>query len=115
MPYKILSDILVLLHFLWILFLFFGAYWGRRTRSIRVIHLIGLGIAILIQTLDWSCPLTHLEVYLRTQHDPALAYSGSFLIYYIERIVYLEVPQYLILILTIFLAGFNLYYYFGKK
>lgn len=115
MTCKILSDLLVLLHFLWILFLFFGAYWGRRYRSIRILHLLGLGIAILIQTLDWYCPLTHLEIYLRTQHDPALAYSGSFLIHYIEKIVYLEVPQYLILILTIFLAGFNLYYYFGKR
>ena len=42
-----------------------------------------------------------------------MAYSGSFLIYYIEKIVYLQIPRYLILLLTIFLCAFNLFLYFG--
>lgn len=113
MPYKILADLTVLLHFLWILFLFFGALGGTRNRTVRYFHLLGLGLAFLLQVLDWYCPLTHLEVYLRSKHDPAMAYSGSFLIYYIEKVVYLQIPRYLILVLTIFLCGFNLFFYFG--
>ncbi len=112
-PYKILADLTVLLHFLWILFLFFGALGGTRNKMVRYFHLFGLGLAFLIQVLDWYCPLTHLEVYFRSKHDPAMSYSGSFLIYYIEKVVYLQIPRYLILVLTIFLCGFNLFFYFG--
>lgn len=113
MIYKILADFIVLVHFFWILFLFFGALWGIRNKDVRLFHLLGLGLAFLIQVLDWYCPLTHLEVYFRSKHDPAMVYSGSFLIYYIEKMVYLQIPHYLILILTIFLCGFNLILYLG--
>ncbi len=113
MIYQILADLMVCLHFFWILFLFFGGFWGIRNKGVRLFHLFGLGLAFLIQVLDWYCPLTHLEVYFRSKHDPAMAYSGSFLIYYMEKIVYLQIPRYLILILTIFLCGFNLFLYLG--
>jgi hypothetical protein len=113
MIYKILADLMVCLHFLWILFLFFGAFWGIRKRAFRLVHLFGLGLAFLIQTLDFYCPLTHLEVYFRSRHDPALAYSGSFLIYYLEKVVYLQVPHALILIATILLCGINILFYFN--
>ena len=33
---------------------------------LRLFHLLGLGLAFLIQVLDWYCPLTHLEVYFRS-------------------------------------------------
>ena len=113
MIYKILADLMVCLHFFWILFLFFGAIWGVRKKAIRIIHFLGLGLALLLQSLDWYCPITRLEVYFRSKHDPALAYSGSFVVYYIEKMVYLEVPRYLIIMATIFLCGFNLFLYLG--
>lgn len=104
---------MVCLHFFWILFLFFGAFWGVRNKGVRLFHLLGLGLAFLIQALDWYCPLTHLEVYCRSKYDPALAYSESFLMYYIEKMVYLQIPRSLILVLTILLCGFNLFLYLG--
>ncbi len=113
MIYKILADLIVLLHFLWILFLFFGAFWGVRNKTARIIHLFGLGVAFLIQLCGWYCPLTHLEVYFRSKHDSAATYSGSFIIYYLEKMVYLQVPNYLILFATIVLCAFNLYLYFS--
>ena len=45
-----------------------------------VIHLSGLFFAILIQVFGWYCPLTHLEFWLRSKHDPALVYVGSFMV-----------------------------------
>lgn len=113
MTYKILADLSVLLHFCWILFLVFGAFGGVKNKAVRFFHWFGLGFAFIIQILDGYCPLTHLEVFFRSKHDPALAYSGSFLIYYLEKLVYLEVPHYLILIATICLGGFNLFLYVG--
>ena len=114
MFYKILADITVLVHFFWIVFLFLGAVWGIKYKVIRVIHLSGLFIAILIQIFDWYCPLTHLEVWLRSRHDLALTYTGSFIIYYVEKIVYLEFSQTTIFIFTIILCVFNAWFYLRK-
>ncbi len=114
MIYKILADIVVSLHFLWILFLIFGAFWGIRYKGVRIVHISGLAFAIIIQVFDWYCPLTHLEVWLRTRHDPTLSYSGSFIIHYVERIVYLEVSGKLIFVLSLLLCVINIWLYLGS-
>jgi len=114
MLYKIFADIVVFLHFLWILFLVFGAVWGVRSKNVKIFHLFGLFFAILIQVFEWYCPLTYVEFWLRSKHDPALAYTGSFIIHYVEKTVYLEVSHSLIFIFTIFLCVFNAWYYLRK-
>ena len=86
MLYKILADIVVLIHFLWIVFLFFGAFWGIKNKAGRIFHLSGLAFAFILQIFDWYCPLTHLEVWLRSKHSPFLTYAASFIIHYVEKI-----------------------------
>jgi hypothetical protein len=71
--------------------------------------------AVLIQTFGWYCPLTHLEVWLRTKHDPALAYAGSFIIHYLEKLVYLDISPSMIFIFTILLCAFNGWLYLRKR
>ncbi len=114
MLYKILADITVLIHFLWIVFLFFGALWGRRSRTAKIFHLSGLAFAFIIQIFDWFCPLTHLEFWLRGKHNPDLTYAGSFIIYYVERIVYIEISRYIVLIVTLLLGALNVWIYLRK-
>ena len=115
MIYKILADFTVLIHLLWILFLFFGAYIGARYRGLRILHLSGLAFALITEIFGCYCPLTYLEVWLRSKHDPLLAYAGSFIIYYVEKIVYLELSRTFVVIGTILLIGFNLWYYLRRK
>jgi hypothetical protein len=115
MVYKILADIVVLVHFLWILFLFLGAIWGVRNRAIKIFHLSGLVFAFIIQVFDSYCPLTYLELWLRSKHSPALTYGGSFIIHYVEEIVYIDLSRYLVLILTILLCVFNAWFYLRRK
>ena len=115
MLYKILADVVVVIHLLWILFLFLGAFWGVRNRAIKIFHLSGLAFALIIQIFDWYCPLTHLEIWLRSKHSPSLTYAGSFVIHYVEEIVYIELSRYLVLILTIFLCGFNAWFYLRRR
>lgn len=114
MVYKILADTVVLIHFLWIVFLFLGALWGRRFRFVKLFHLSGLAFALILQIFGWYCPLTHLEAWLRTRHHPELTYAGSFIIYYIEKLVYIEISPAFILIVTLFLIGFNIWIYLRK-
>ncbi len=111
---KLLADFTVLIHFLWIVFLFVGGLWGRRKRLFKIFHLSGLAFALIIQLFDWYCPLTHLEVWLRAKHHPNLTYTGSFIIYYIERIIYLEISRTLVLLFTILLMCFNIWIYLRK-
>ena len=115
MFYKVIADIVVFIHFLWIVFLIFGAFWGIRNKAVMTFHVSGLAFAFIIQIFDWYCPLTHLEVWLRSKHDPALAYTGSFIIYYVERMVYIEISRYSIFIFTVFLCGFNIWFYLVRK
>lgn len=115
MLYKIAADAVVLLHFLWVLFLIFGAFIGRRYGTVRIIHLSGLSFAVVSQILGWYCPLTHLEVWLRARHDPSLSYSGSFLIHYAEKLVYIELSPGIIFLLTLALSAISLRLYLHKK
>jgi hypothetical protein len=114
MLYRILADIVVLIHFLWIIFLFLGGLWGGRSKAVKIFHLSGLSFALILQIFNWYCPLTHLEVWLRSRQDSGLTYAGSFIIHYVEEIVYIELSRHLILILTLFLCGFNVWFYLRK-
>jgi hypothetical protein len=115
MLYKILADIVVLIHFLWILFLFLGALWGIKNKAVKIFHLSGLAFACIIQVFGWYCPLTYLEVWLRSRHDSSLAYTGSFIIHYVEEIVYIELSRILILFFTLLLCGLNVWIYVRKR
>lgn len=115
MVYKILADLTVALHLAWILFLCLGAFWGVRSRRVKIVHLFGLGFAVLMQIFDWYCPLTHLEVFLRARHNPATSYAGDFVIQYLEQAVYLQVSRCFIVIGTVILSGINLLIYFGFR
>jgi len=115
MPYKIFADVVVSIHFFWIIFLFLGALWGVKNRAVRIFHLSGLAVALIIQIFGWYCPLTYFEVWLRSRHDSSLTYTGSFIIHYVEQIVYIELSRYLIFVLTLVLCGLNLWLYSKKK
>ncbi len=115
MFYKVSADLTVFLHLLWILFLILGAFPGRKYASVKVIHIAGLSFAALMQTFDWYCPLTYLEVWLRRRHDPSLSYSGSFIVHYLEQLVYIEIPPSVVSILTALIIIISAYLYVRKK
>lgn len=96
------------------MFLMFGAVPGARNSMIKIVHISGLAFAVISQLFDWYCPLTHLEVWLKSKYGPSATYAGSFIIHYIEEIVYIEVPPYLITISTVLLCIFNGWIYIRK-
>lgn len=103
MAYRVLADVVVAVHLLWILFLIFGAYWGRKNRAVMVVHGAGMLFAVVINLLGWYCPLTHLEAWLmRKQGVPS--YPGSFIGHYAYKLVYIDVPPTVITFLTLLLA-----------
>ncbi len=102
--YRVLTDITFIIHLGWIFFLIAGAYWGRKSLVIMAVHSLGLASSLAMQVFGWYCPLTHLEFWLRQQHDPGTAYPESFITHYAERLIYLNIPSWLIFACTILLV-----------
>jgi hypothetical protein len=96
-------------------FLIFGAFWGVRNRIVKILHVAGLVFALILNVFGWYCPLTHIEVWARLRHDPSLAYTGSFIIHYVEELIYVNLPRSSLLLITFLLCGFNAGYYLKKK
>jgi hypothetical protein len=113
--FSVLADIVVFIHFLWIVFLIIGSLPGVRYPVVKIIHVAGLAFSVILQIAGWYCPLTHLEAWLRMRHDPSESYAGSFITHYMEQIVYLEVSRLTIFIATILLVIFNIWIYRRRK
>ena len=115
MFYKVAADFIVLIHFLWIVFLIFGAFIGKKYSPAKIFHIAGLGFAGIIQIFGWYCPLTYLEIWLRQRHDPLLTYSGSFIVYYMEKLIYIELTPVIIFVLTLVLISISAFIYSVRK
>lgn len=115
MLYKLAADFVVLIHFFWIIFLIIGTFIGRKYLLIKIFHITGLAFSVIMQIFGWYCPLTHLEIWLRQKHDPMLAYKGSYIIHYVEKIVYLQLSPVIIFVLTVMLIGVTIYIYSMRR
>lgn len=87
MIYRLLADLLVLLHLAFILFVVFGGFLVLRWRRIAWVHLPVAAYGFSIAVFRWVCPLTPLEVWLRRQGGQA-GYAGSFVDQYVVPVVY---------------------------
>jgi len=117
MIYKILADTIVVIHLIWILFILAGfiltiiGFWQKKFFDrwiFRTIHLFGILYVSLLALMGKHCPLTILENILRRKYSPFLSYPGSFIIHYLEKLVYPEVNPLVILIPTIFISLFTI-------
>jgi hypothetical protein len=118
MTYRVLADIVVVVHLLWILFLVAGVYWGVKRRLVMMIHGSGLVFAMVSTVFGWYCPLTHLEFWLMEKAQPSPASHGSFIAHYAKKLIYIDVPAFAIFVLTLVLIAFNGWLYwraFRKK
>ena len=109
--YSYAADAVVVIHFLWILFLAGGFLIGRRARWVKWLHLSALGYSVLLQIFSWVCPLTYLEVWLRSRSGSGI-YSESFIVHYLEKVIYLEAPPSLIFALTFVVIGISAAVYY---
>jgi hypothetical protein len=108
---RFLADLVVVAHFLFVVFAVFGGLIGLRYRKIIWMHLPALLWAVVVEFTGWICPLTPLEQWIRTQGGVE-TYSGSFIEHYLVAILY---PAGLTRSIQIFLGalllGFNLLVY----
>lgn len=85
--YHRLADLLVLLHFTFVLFVLFGGLLILKWRWVIWLHLPAASWGALIEFAGWICPLTPLEHWLRTMGG-GRGYQSGFIEYYVLPLLY---------------------------
>lgn len=87
MYYRLLADVVVGVHFAFVLFIIFGGLLAVRWRRWIWIHLPCVVWGALNEFFGWVCPLTPLENWLRQAGGKA-GYQTTFVEHYILPILY---------------------------
>ncbi len=87
MFFRLLADIIVLLHFVFILYAMFGGFLLLLSKRLAWLHMPAVVWAAGIEFGGWICPLTPLENYLRTKGG-GLTYRSGFVEHYILPLIY---------------------------
>lgn len=85
--YQVLADGVVILHLFFIVFVVLGGMLVLVRPKIIWIHIPCVIWGVLIELTGGICPLTPLELYLRSEAGES-TYTGDFVIHYIEPIIY---------------------------
>src|SRR5918997_6501449 len=82
-----IADLVVLVHFLFVLFVLFGGLLVLRWPKVAYVHLPVAVYGALIELVGWICPLTPLEKRLRESAGQQ-GYEGGFVEHYILPVLY---------------------------
>ncbi len=87
MTWRILADLLVVLHLAFAGFVIFGGFVVWKWRRATLVHLPALAWGFWVETSGQICPLTPLEIHLRRLAGEA-GYRGGFLNHYVVSVLY---------------------------
>ena len=87
MWYKIGADLVLIIHFAFVLFVIFGGLLVIRWPSVGWAHVPIAIYGAIIEFVGFICPLTPLENALRQRGGQA-GYSGGFIEHYITATIY---------------------------
>jgi uncharacterized membrane protein YhhN len=87
MCYRALADLVLVIHFAFVLFVVFGGALALRWPRVAWIHLPIALYGAVIEFMGFVCPLTPLEVTLRQRGGEA-GYAGGFIEHYITAAIY---------------------------
>ncbi len=89
MLYRVLADLVMLLHFAYIVFVMGGAFLVLHRRWWMWLHLPAVAWGVWIEFYAKTCPLTPLENSLRSRAGQQ-GYEGGFIDHYLTRAIYPE-------------------------
>jgi len=87
MQYRIIADLVVALHFAFVLFVVFGGVLVLKWNRWSWVHIPAALWGVAIEFAGWVCPLTPLENWLR-EKGGATGYGGGFVEHYLEPLLY---------------------------
>jgi len=87
MPYSLIADLVLLLHFAFVAFALFGGLLVWHRPRLAWLHLPALAWGVYVQWADRICPLTPLENQFRLRGGEA-GYAGGFIEHYVSLLLY---------------------------
>jgi predicted permease len=105
-----LAALVLAIHLAWILWVIVGAFFTRGRPGWTAFHLASLLWGIIVEVGPWPCPVTLLEQGLELRAGEP-AWHGSFLVHYLDAIVYPRVPVWLIIACGVAVCCINLIVY----
>lgn len=85
----LLADVVLVLHFAFVLFVVAGGLLALKWRWIVWLHIPAAAWGVAIEFAGWICPLTPLENHLRQQAGME-PYAGDFVARYLMPVIYPE-------------------------
>ena len=89
MTARLTADLIVLVHFAFIVFVLVGGFLVVKWHAVAIVHIPCVLWGALIEFSGWICPLTPLEVHLR-EAAGGEGYSRGFVDHYVMPLVYPE-------------------------
>ena len=86
---RVLADLVLAIHFIFIVYAVLGGLMVFRWKWTAALHIPVVLWGVLVETFGWICPLTPLENELRAAAG-LTGYSSSFIDHYLIPIVYPE-------------------------
>jgi hypothetical protein len=111
--YQALAGAVLVIHLVWILWVILGALLTRRRPWLVGFHILSLVYGVVIEVVPWPCPLTLAEQWLE-QRAGITPYSGSFLVHYLDALVYPDVSLVALVCGASAVAAFNFAIY-GRR
>lgn len=106
--YHAMAIAVLTVHLLFIFWVVGGVLLTARRGTLRWVHIACLAYSILIEVLPWPpCPLTLLETWLEARAG-ITPYHGSFLVHYLDALVYPNVPVLWLVAGAVAICAFNL-------
>ena len=110
MTYRVLAEIVLVLHFCFVIFVVLGGLLVLRRQRLAWLHVPAVVWGVLIEFLWWACPLTTLENHFRQLGGEA-GYETGFIDYYVSAVLYAPLTPVIRITLGLLLVGFNLLIY----
>lgn len=110
MAYRILADLVLTLHFCFVLFVVFGGLLVVKWRWVASLHLPAVIWGVLVEVFFWACPLTTVENSLRGLGGES-GYTDGFINHYISAVLYAHISPQFRITLGLLLIGLNLLVY----
>lgn len=110
---KFIAIAILSIHLLWILAVIFGAAFTRGRPVWSGLHVASLVWGIIVELAPISCPLTLAEQYfeVRAGMQP---YEGSFLMHYLDKLIYPNLPWWIVAVAGSAICVVNLAIY-GRR
>jgi hypothetical protein len=111
--YTVLASAVIAVHAMFVVWVIFGAILTHGRPLLRALHIASIFWGVSIELVSWPCPLTLAENWLEIRAGNP-GYHAGFLLHYLHRFVYPNLPSQLLTIAAVLVGLVNLAIYVAR-